>query len=68
MPTNLGDAEPPDDRRGPASAAHGDMAEKAQGEGADPLGPGQPIHQHGLGRIPAGTQSGAFYEPPRKLP
>ena len=34
------DAEPTDDRCGPANVAHGYMAEEAKGQGADPFGPG----------------------------
>lgn len=45
-----------------------DPKSEAQGEGPDPFGPGQPIHQHGLGRVPAGPQSGTFHEPARQLP
>jgi len=43
------------------------LAPKAEGQGADPLGPGQPVHQHGLGRMPESPRSRAFDEPPRDL-
>ena len=64
----LADAEPTDDRCGSSSLAHGHMARKAQGKSSDPFGPRQPFHQHGLGGVPPGPQSGALDEPPRKLP
>ena len=56
------------DRRRLASAPHGHLAEKAEGQGADPFGPRQPVHQHGLGRVPPRPQPGALNEPPRELP
>ena len=43
------------------------VAQKAEEQGAHPLGPGFPIHQHGLGVIPAAPQSETFHEPSRKL-
>lgn len=51
------DAKPPDHGRRLASPAHGGLATQTQGEGADPLRSGQPIHQHGLGRLPVRPQS-----------
>ena len=48
----LVDTEPTDDGCGAANAAHRDLAEKAQGKGSDPFGPGQPIHQYEPGGVP----------------
>lgn len=52
----LVDAEPPDNRRCVAGFAHGRLAPETEGEGPDPFGPEQPILQHGLGRVLAGSQ------------
>jgi transposase InsO family protein len=41
---------------------------KPKEQGADPFGSGFPVHQHGLGLIPQGSQSGTLDEPARKLP
>lgn len=30
---------------------------------SDPFGPGRPVHQHGLGRVPSGTSSVTLHEP-----
>jgi len=49
-------------------AADGGMETEAEEPGADPFGPGFPVHQHGLGLIPQGSQSGTLDEPARKLP
>lgn len=64
----LVDAEPPDDGPGPAGIVDGGVEAEAKAQGADPLGSGFPVHQHGLGVIPPGSQSGALDEPARKLP
>lgn len=47
--------------------AHGGVAQEAEEQGADSLGPRLPVHQHGLGVIPQGSQSGALDEPARQL-
>jgi transposase InsO family protein len=47
--------------------ADGGVAQETEEQGADPLGPGFPVHQQGLGFIPEAPQSGAFHEPARKL-
>ena len=39
------------------------MAQEAEEQGVDLLGSGLPVHQHGLGIIPQGAQSGALDEP-----
>jgi hypothetical protein len=41
---------------------------ESQRQGADPLGSGLPVHQHGLGIIPEGAQSGTLDEPAGQLP
>jgi RNA-directed DNA polymerase len=56
-PGGLVDAEQADHRRGAAGAAHGGMAAQAEAAGADPLGPGLAVHQHGLGCLHPGSQS-----------
>ena len=61
------DAGPSDDRRRPAGIAHGGVAQEAEAQGADSFGPRLPVHQHGLGVIPQGSQSGALDEPARQL-
>ena len=58
----LVDAEPADRRRGAAGLAHGGVAEKAEASGVDPFGPGLAVHQHGLGCVHPGSQSGALDE------
>ena len=60
-------AKPSDNGHGPAGSAHGRLASEAEEQGADSLGPGFPVHQHGLGIIPQASQSGALDEPTRKL-
>ena len=47
----------PDHRCGPAGAAHGGMAAQTQASGADPLGSGLAVHQHGLGCVHPSSQS-----------
>ena len=64
----LVDAEPPDHRPGPAGIADGGVAQEAKGEGSDPIGSGIAFHQHRLGVLPEGPQSGALDEPPWQLP
>jgi transposase InsO family protein len=48
----LGDAEPPNHGCRIAGFAHGGVATQAIEPGADPLGSGLAVHQHGLGFIP----------------
>ena len=57
-----------DHRCGAASAAHGGMAAQAEAAGADPFGSGLAVHQHGLGGLHPGSQSGTLDEPTRQLP
>ncbi len=64
----LVDAEPLDHGCGAAGAPYGYLATKAQKPGADPLGSGQPVYQHGLDCLHTGSQSGTLDEPPRQLP
>lgn len=54
----LVDAEPLDKRSGPAGIADGRLAQEAEEQCADPFGSGVSVHQHGLGVIPQGSQSG----------
>lgn len=53
----LVDAMPADLLCGAAGAAHGRMAAQAEAPGADPLGLGLAVHQHGLGGLHPRPQS-----------
>ena len=63
----LVNAKPPSHRSGPASFAHGGMAQEAQRQGPDSLGPGVTVQQHRLGFIPQAAQSRTQHEPQRQL-
>jgi len=56
----LGDAEPPNHRCRSPGSAYGRVATQAEGKGADTLGPGLAVHQHGLGLVPQASQSGSL--------
>ena len=43
------DAKTTDHRRGAAGAAHGGMTAQTKATGADPLGSGLAVQQHGMG-------------------
>ncbi len=58
----LVEAEAPGNRPSPAGIAAGSVAQEAEEQGADPLGPGIAVYQHRLGVIPEGPQAGTLDE------
>ena len=61
-------ATPDDDGARPTGAAHGHLAQEAEGHDPGSLGPRQPVLQPRMADLPVAAQPRSKHEPPRELP